>query len=509
MKHQHPSFARNSATVPRRRLDRYELIAEIASGGMGTVMLARLAGAGGFSRLFAIKLLHPHLAADQQFVHMLLDEARLASRIHHSNAVPIVDVCQSALGPYVVMDYIEGFPYSKLLVTSLLKHEERVRIGVQILLGVLGGLDAAHNLTDDDGEPLGLVHRDVSPQNVLVGLDGVGRIADFGVAHAGARITHTEPGTVKGKLAYMAPEQARGERVDRRADVFAVGVMLWECLAGRRLFKADTDAATVLRLIQEPIPPASSVHPHSPAELDAICKKALERDVAMRYASAHDMATELSRAAERAGCLATSIETADLLGERFAAEIAERKSAVRAYCAELTTGSGPVIVGEPPVLPKFAQRLHALAHTPSRRSTSFAGEVSMSIAASSPGQRKDTRAIGPQLPREPSDLPRKILLAIAALLALAAVAVLLLRHHAAEPPAQPPAPRPATPATSAPLPPPVAPSATPAPAAAAPAAIPADPSAPEPAAEKPKDVRKHRSHPREEPAIEMNPYLHR
>jgi len=242
-----------------RRLDRYEVLGEIARGGMGTVLLARLAGTGGFSRLFALKMLHRHLAGDEQFVNMLLDEARLASRIHHSNVVPVLDVCHSEHGLYVVMEYIEGFPFSAILAAPAFSAEERIGIGVQVLLGVLAGLEAAHNLTDDDGVPFGLVHRDVSPHNVLVGVDGVARIGDFGIAQAAARLTHTEPGMIKGKVAYMAPESVRGEPTDRRADVFCVGIMLWECLTGRRLFKAENDAATALRLFQDVIG-APSVH---------------------------------------------------------------------------------------------------------------------------------------------------------------------------------------------------------------------------------------------------------
>jgi eukaryotic-like serine/threonine-protein kinase len=351
------------ARLPRR-LDRYELIGELARGGMGTVLLARLAGAGGFARLFAIKLLHPHLAADEQFVHMLLDEARLASRIHHSNAVPIVDVCQSELGLYVVMDYIEGFTFNKILNASALGHDDRVRIGVQALLGVLAGLEAAHNLTDEDGTPFGLVHRDVSPSNVLVGLDGVGRIADFGIAHSGARITHTEPGLVKGKAAYMAPEQARGAVLDRRADVWGVGVMLWECLTGKKLFKSETDAATVLRVMKEPIPPPSKEQARSPITLDPVCKKALDRDVSKRYASAHEMAAELLRAAERAGCLATSIEAADLLRSRFGEEIAGRQQAIRAHCANLRSSGAGDTPSRPSHRLPAAQRLRAVPPAP-------------------------------------------------------------------------------------------------------------------------------------------------
>ena len=351
---QRPGATAAAMTGPRRRLDRYELIAEIASGGMATVMLARLAGAGGFSRLFAIKLLHPHLASDPQFVDMLLDEARLAAQIHHANAVPIIDVCQSSLGLYLVMDYIEGFSFSRILGTPLLTPAERIRVGVQALLGVLAGLDAAHNLTDDRGHAIGLVHRDVSPQNVLIGLDGAGRIADFGIAHAGTRITQTQPGTVKGKVAYMAPEQATGGALDRRADVFAVGVMLWECLTGKRLFKAPNEAATLLKLLEDPIRPPSTIQPVAPVELDVICARALARPPEQRYPSAHDMAADLARAAEKGGCLVSNMAAADIMRSKLSQEITERREAIQRYCSVLTGNGGAMRLGELASLPKLS-----------------------------------------------------------------------------------------------------------------------------------------------------------
>jgi hypothetical protein len=189
---------------------------------------------------------------------------------------------------------------------------------------------------------------------VLVGVDGAGRIADFGIAHAGTRITQTQPGTVKGKIAYMAPEQARGGALDRRADVFAVGVMLWECLTGKRLFKAPNEAATLLKLLEDPIRPPSTIQPVAPVELDAICQKALARSPDARYASAHDMAAELARAAEKGGCLASNMEAADIMRARMSQEISERRDAIQRYCSVLTGNGGPMRLGELASLPKLA-----------------------------------------------------------------------------------------------------------------------------------------------------------
>ncbi|HEY8428535.1 MAG TPA: serine/threonine-protein kinase, partial [Sandaracinaceae bacterium] len=199
---------------PRRMLDRYEVIAEIARGGMGTVLLARLEGAGGFERLMAIKLMHEHLAADKEFVTMLLDEARTAAAIHHPNAVGIVDVAHSPVGYYLVMSYVEGFTLNQLVTHPELDARERIRLGLRVLVDACHGLHAAHTAKDAKGKPLSIVHRDVSPQNVLVGLDGVGRIVDFGIALAASRVTTSRTGVLKGKPSYMAPEQVKSEPVD-------------------------------------------------------------------------------------------------------------------------------------------------------------------------------------------------------------------------------------------------------------------------------------------------------
>ncbi len=233
----------------RQRVDRYELIGEIASGGMATVYLARLTGVGGFQRFVAMKRLHPHLAGEAEFVEMFLDEARLAAGIHHPNVVPILEVHASPIGYYLVMEYIEGDTLARLLARSASKGQRLpVPIVLRVMLDTLAGLHAAHELRDDHGDPVHLVHRDVSPQNVLVGSDGVARITDFGVARAASRLTATRVGQLKGKIAYMAPEQAAGvEELDRRADVFSAGIVVWEALASRRLFKAENEAATLSR----------------------------------------------------------------------------------------------------------------------------------------------------------------------------------------------------------------------------------------------------------------------
>ena len=326
------------------RLDRFELIAELASGGMATVFLARLSGAAGFQRLVAIKRLHPHLAREPEFVEMFLDEARLAARIHHPNVVPIQEVGESDQGYYLVMDYIEGDTLARVLAKAA-KSNGRVPYGVtiRILLDVLAGLHAAHEMRDDHGDPLQIVHRDVSPQNILVGVDGVARVVDFGVARAASRLSTTRSGQLKGKLAYMAPEQARGGAIDRRADLFACGIVLWEALATKRLFKGDGEAETLNRVLYEPIALPTSVRPDVPKALEAICMKALSRDVDERYPTAQDFGDELEKAARALNSVGSVRDVAECLQEVIGADLSQQRDAVRAWLArsEPSDSTGP------------------------------------------------------------------------------------------------------------------------------------------------------------------------
>jgi serine/threonine-protein kinase len=282
---------------PLRVIGRYALYGKLASGGMATVHFGRLLGPAGFSRTVAIKRLHPQFAKDPEFVAMFLDEARLAARIQHPNVVATVDVVALQEELFLVMDYIRGESFSRLMRASR-KREVDVSLGVlvSIICGMLHGLHAAHEARDERGQPLAVVHRDVSPQNVLVGVDGIARVLDFGVAKAAARIQITRDGQMKGKLSYMAPEQLQGKVVDRRTDIFAAGIVLWEALTGRRLFDAE-EASEVLRMIvSEEIPPPSAVVPSIARSIDDIVMRALSRDAATRYQTAREFAIALEEA---------------------------------------------------------------------------------------------------------------------------------------------------------------------------------------------------------------------
>lgn len=266
------------------RAGRYELLDMIASGGMASVHLGRAVGAGGFERLVAIKTMHPHLSNEPDFVAMFLDEARLAARIRHPNVVGTIDIQQDELGLLLVMEYVEG-PSMGQVLRALGKQKTLLPIDItlRIMLDVLAGLHAAHELCGPGGEPLNVVHRDVSPQNILVGVDGIARIMDFGVAHAESRISTTRSGDAKGKVTYMAPEQARQESLDRRVDVYAAGLVFWEFLAGRRLLRGDNDVVVMHQIFH-----AVHARPHEivesvPHELSEVVMRAIARERDNRY----------------------------------------------------------------------------------------------------------------------------------------------------------------------------------------------------------------------------------
>jgi serine/threonine-protein kinase len=316
-----------------RVIGRYLLCDAIASGGMATVHLGRLLGPVGFSRTVAIKRLHPYFARDPEFVAMFLDEARLAARIRHPNVVSTLDVVVLQGELFVVMDYVHGEALSKMI-----KAHGAVppAIAASIMAGVLYGLHAAHEAKNDDGTPLHIVHRDVSPQNVLVGSDGVARVVDFGVAKAVGRLQTTREGALKGKIAYMSPEQVSSDTVDRRTDVYAASVVLWEMLTGKRLFDADNEVRILQKVLNGKIEPPSK-HVQIPAELDALVMKGLARDPDDRFASAWEMAEAIQRIA-----FATPGQVSEWVQRLGAKTLADRAKMI----ADVESGSTPAIAIE-------------------------------------------------------------------------------------------------------------------------------------------------------------------
>jgi TolB-like protein len=280
-------------------IGRYAIYDQIAAGGMGSVHLARLIGPAGFSRTVVVKRLLRHLTTGPEFPTMLIDEARVASRIRHPNVVSTLDVVATDDDIVLVMEYIHGESVRKLAKAMQAKGElVPLRIVGAMLIDALHGLHAAHEATDQLGKHLGVVHRDVSPQNMLVGVDGVTRVADFGIAKASGRSHVTDVPSAKGKLAYMAPEQIQMGETTRKTDVFAASIVLWELLTGRQLFAGRTDGQTILRVLHERIAWPSELVSSLPAKLDDILRRGLARDPEARYATAREMAADLEATIE-------------------------------------------------------------------------------------------------------------------------------------------------------------------------------------------------------------------
>jgi serine/threonine-protein kinase len=304
---------------------RYTVHGELASGGMATVHIGRMGAIGGFTKLVAIKRMHPQFAKDPDFLAMFLDEARLVTRIRHPNVVQPLDVIVEGTEVLLVMEYIHGDALSRISRVLRGKNERiPLRIAIAIMSGVLHGLHAAHEAKSEKGEPLGIVHRDVSPQNVIVGVDGVSRVLDFGIAKAADQVHLTREGELKGKLVYMAPEQLLGEVLTRRTDIFSASVVLWECLTGHRLFDSDSQSALLARARMQKVDPPSEFAPEIPKVLDDIVGKGLALQQSARWTTARDMAFALEEAVQPA----TTAQVGAWVEQVAAKVLAERQSRI-------------------------------------------------------------------------------------------------------------------------------------------------------------------------------------
>ena len=293
----------------------YDIVAKMKSGGMAALYLGRRSRSGGFEKHVAIKVVHEHLSENEDFTRMFLDEARISASIEHPNVVHVHDLGTTDSGrDFMVMEYVPGVALSQVM--RAFRHQQRrptPAIATWIAMQVAAGLHAAHELTSEDGTLLGVVHRDVSPKNVLVAYKGYVKLIDFGIAKATDRIHHTQGALIKGTFRYMSPEQARGTELDRRTDIYAVGIMLWELLTERKLFDAPNDIA-LLDLVRNPqIPPPSAFAPDVSPALDAIVMKALALDPADRPATTAELRAALAAAVPEALAV-TQGEVAELIG---------------------------------------------------------------------------------------------------------------------------------------------------------------------------------------------------
>ncbi len=295
-------------------LGKYKLVKLIASGGMAEVYLAKQAGAAGFEKLVCLKRILPHLARDKQFVEMFLNEARLAARLDHPNIVSIFDLGEANGNYFIAMEFIDG-PSLRAVHKTAEGRGEFLPIPeiCKIISMAAGGLQYAHDLSDEKGGPLGLVHRDISPDNILVHRNGAAKVVDFGIAKAANSSSQTRTGTLKGKVAYMPPEQLRGEPLDRRTDVFALGVVLYELLAGKRPWEGTSEVALIGKIMTEEPTPLSELRPDAPEGLVAIVDRALAKDRAQRYQSCHELQADLESLVVQLGQSLTPARISDFV----------------------------------------------------------------------------------------------------------------------------------------------------------------------------------------------------
>jgi eukaryotic-like serine/threonine-protein kinase len=343
----HSSPLTVTSLAPGTVLGRYELLLPIAAGGMAMVWAARLTGSRGFQKVFAVKTMLPQMSEDDQFEQMFLDEASLASEIKHPHAVEILDLGEQEGVLFLVMEWIDGVPLNRIAKAAKAGGGVPRQIAVRIIMQAGAGLHAAHELRRN-GELVGLVHRDVSPQNILVTGEGVTKVVDFGVAKATALGGGaTVAGQVKGKISYMSPEQARGDAVDRRTDVFALGTVLYALTTGKHPFRRDNEGATMMAICSdEPVLPPSKLFPDFPAPLEAVLLKALEKDVSKRYATSNDFLRALDQLP--AELRASSDEdVANYVKSLVGKELNDRREQLRAALERRAQGILPVDVPMP------------------------------------------------------------------------------------------------------------------------------------------------------------------
>jgi serine/threonine-protein kinase len=446
---------------PSRTIGRYALHAEIAAGGMAAIHIGRLLGPVGFARTVAIKRLHPPLAKDPEFVAMFLDEARLAARIRHPNVVSTLDIVATEGELFVVMEYVQGESLARLMRTARSQKEPIAQaIVATVMVGVLHGLHSAHEARDEQGEPLRIVHRDVSPHNVLVGIDGAAHLIDFGIAKARGRMQVTRDGQIKGKLSYMPPEQLLGQGLDHRADVFAASIVFWEALTGRRLFEGIDDGDIYARVLHGELERPSAYVPDLSPAVDSIVMRGLARDRNDRYPTAREMALAIEAVMPLAPPSKVGAWVETLAGESIAErmeQIADIEGGTSAGDpGDLTASSvldASALGGEAPVR-LLPARDRTAPTQPDAHPIGAPTRVDVAAKRSRPPPAPSSEDSLASVSGVPSRGSRRMLLvlAAAALLALGAVGVVRSRASRLGPPLSAPAMPAVTAATTASLP---------------------------------------------------------
>lgn len=317
---------------------------------MATIYLARIAGPAGFEKPLALKVIHSHLVEDPQFIEMFIAEARIASQLQHPNIVQIFDLGESDGTYYIAMEYLAGETVSALVRRIVVESGQFIdpRMACHVLMQSCEGLHYAHELTSIDGQPLQLVHRDISPQNLFLTYQGSVKLMDFGIARVAGIASNTRPGSLKGKFSYMSPEQVRGRAVDRRSDIFGLGVVFWEMLTGRRLFKGRNEMETLRLAEQAAVVPPSKFRPGIPPELDAVLLRVLARSADERYATAMDLHEDIRGVIAQLGSALTTHELAGLMKGWFGNEIERKRSLLVSYRDGQSSATGGVGISSIP-----------------------------------------------------------------------------------------------------------------------------------------------------------------
>jgi tRNA A-37 threonylcarbamoyl transferase component Bud32 len=414
--------------TPGTRLGRYELLLAIAKGGMARVWAARQHGQRGFSKTVAIKTILPHLAEEPEFERMFLDEARIAALIHHPNVCEIYELGEEGKVLYLAMEWVNGESLVHILRSSGKMAPMEPRLCARIIADACAGLHAAHQLTDDTGRPMNVVHRDVSPHNILVGADGNVKVADFGVAKAlGQMHSATVAGQVKGKISYMAPEQIAGAAADRRVDVFAMGVVLYEATTGRRPFTGEGDAQVMHAIMGGQFTPPSRVIRGYPPELEQIVLTAMAQDPARRFPTAERMRMALEEYLARSGPIVTQSHVGMFVHQCVGGVLDRRRARIRAAAnapgQEDISGGGGAVGGTPSApAHAVASGVHARGQTPSGALVARADATGPSIVARP----------GPQVQQAPSAAKYVLAAAIGVTVVagLGAVGIVVARNRA-------------------------------------------------------------------------------
>jgi eukaryotic-like serine/threonine-protein kinase len=327
----------------------------LARGGMAEVFLARMSGVGGFAKLLVIKRILPHLNDDPEFHEMFLNEGRVAARLNHPNVCQVYELGEVDGRVFLAMEYLEGLAWAELAPSLPRGRGVELRVAASVIGPICEGLRYAHEFTDVDGTPMPIVHRDVSPQNLFITTEGVCKLLDFGVSKVLTEGSRTRTGMLKGKLPYMAPEQIRGEPTDARADVFSMGVVLWESLTGRRLFQRDSDYQIWKAITEEDVPRVTSEVAGLPPQIDHVVSRALERDAARRYPTIRAFAADLRDVAARAGGTFDTATLGGILKSLGAVKLADKIGKVSRAIGRPSRMSAP-----PPLPAAITQELKTI-----------------------------------------------------------------------------------------------------------------------------------------------------